>query len=48
MNRRYNEEEIATDLPSIRRKYQGGRSGHSRIDYGSVLKLTRKELTSDI
>ena len=43
----YNEEEIATDFPSIRRKYQGGRFGRSKINYGSVLNTHKKEITSN-
>ena len=46
MDKGTNEEEIDTGLPSIRRKYQGGRSGRSNINYGVVLKTTKKEITT--
>ena len=41
-----NEEENDMALPSIRRKYQGGRPGRSNINYGEFLRTTKKENTS--
>ena len=44
MNRENNEEESEKSLPSIRRKYQGGRHGRSNINYGVVLKTSKREI----
>jgi hypothetical protein len=47
MDAGYNEEENDMELNSIRRKYKGGRRGKN-INYGIVLKATKKEIMSEL
>ena len=44
MNKDNNDEESEQSQPSIRRKYQGGRRGRANINYGVVLKTSRREI----
>ena len=44
MNRENNEEENEKSLLSISRKYQGGLHGRTNINYGVVLKISKREI----
>ena len=45
MKRESNEDENDIGLPSIRRKYQGGRNSKSKINYGVVMKSSKQEFS---